>query len=238
MYLNTKLYVFINGISTLVNQQSAANALSNLISLNSISIGVDIGIYQGTPTNYSSNKYNGIISQPLITKTAKYNINGFLPDWILTPKEFNNVIFWIDNSIDIITSKTVPLTGNIFINSLESSPIIPIITLNSTNLNYILLNSTYADTGVIVSYMLQPNIIPYIISIKDELFNAQDAFFPELQLYSPQLPSPKKNPIILASFSEIDKFVVSNVGKCLCSNSIPIQTSFGEISIPSFLTKE
>ena len=172
MYYNNNLYVFVNGISTLLNQQSVNYPLSNLISLNSISLGVDIGpyFYSGN-TNYSTNKFYGIISQPLITKIAKYNINGFLPDWILTPKQFNNVIFWIENSIDIITSQTVPLTGNVIINTLESSPIIPIITLNSGNLDYILLNSNYTDTGVIVSYLLQPNIIPYIISIKDELFN-------------------------------------------------------------------
>jgi hypothetical protein len=77
------------------------------ISLNSISIGVDIGVYRGNTTNYSNNKFYGLITQPLIIKTAKYNINGFIPKWDLKPLIYSNVIFWLENNIDVNPLKSI-----------------------------------------------------------------------------------------------------------------------------------
>ena len=167
MCYNNNLYAFVNGVCTLIGTNQSWT--SNLISLNSITIGIDVyWKYYNNTNNLTNNKYYGIISQPLIIKNAKYNINGFIPKWDLKPYLYSDVIFWLDNNIDKISSQTINLQNNVIQNFLTTSPILPIITLNGPATTYISVDNIYTDSGVTVYYPLNPSIIVYITSIVDQ----------------------------------------------------------------------
>ena len=126
MRSNSKIYSFVNGNANLIdNNPLWANTL---YPLNSIIVGGEI-YYNLINNNMSACKFIGNISQPLITTTAKYNINGFIPQWNLKPLNMDNVLFLLqDNFINNSIGKSMVNNNNV---------IIPSYSLPSINLNVI-----------------------------------------------------------------------------------------------------
>ena len=167
MCYNNNIYTFINGVSSLIGTNQTWT--TNLISLNSISISIDTyWKYYNNNNNIVNNKYYGLITQPLIIKTAKYNINGFIPKWDLKPLIYSNVIFWLENNIDKISNQSINIQSTVIQNFLTSSPIVPILTLNGSSSVVVEITNIYTDLGATVYYPLNQSIIVYITSIIDQ----------------------------------------------------------------------
>ena len=101
MFKNNVYYGFINGVCG-IPQTCTFGPISNN---EYIVIGAD-----GTNNRPV---LKGKISQPLITLGAKYPISGFIPTTDLTPPNFNNVLFWIQNGVEVISGQTVILNGTV-----------------------------------------------------------------------------------------------------------------------------
>jgi hypothetical protein len=108
MRSNNIFYVFVNGI--VVSFISDLSLMNNLTCMNSLIV---CGSSYELTQNNNIQGLSGIISQPLITLGAKYNIKGFTPQWNLRPISFTNVLFWLDNGIDAITGQTITIQKNV-----------------------------------------------------------------------------------------------------------------------------
>jgi hypothetical protein len=164
---NNNIYAFINGKCSLI--EITPTWINNLINLNSITIGIDVGYqyYNNQGLGFQNEKFHGQICQPLISLGAKYSINGFTPKWDLTPSSYSNILFWLQNGVDVITGNTISL--NYTVNQIYEniSPIVPIINIIGSINTYVFVNTSYTDLGVTINYVLNPNLIPYITSITD-----------------------------------------------------------------------
>jgi len=164
---NNNIYAFINGKCSLI--EITPTWINNLINLNSITIGIDVGYqyYNNQGLGFQNEKFHGQICQPLISLGAKYSINGFTPIWDLTPITYSNVLFWLQNNIDVISGNTITLDYTVNQIYENTCPIIPVINIIGSINKYVSVNTIYTDLGVTVNYILNPNIIPYITSITD-----------------------------------------------------------------------
>ena len=110
MQYNNNIYGFINGIfnSPINIDESILTQFNSLTNINTINFGNNC-------TNISNtNALYGNISSILISSYNKYNLTSFIPSLNLTPLNNNNILLFIDNNIDIITSTTI--TNNSKIN--------------------------------------------------------------------------------------------------------------------------
>jgi hypothetical protein len=103
MRKNNYIYIFVNGSTN--GKQPILPQLNNLFDMNCICIGSNY--YERDPGGNSS-YFQGSISQFCITSGAKYDVNGFTPAQNLYPLSFDNVLFWIENDIDVKSG--IPLT--------------------------------------------------------------------------------------------------------------------------------
>lgn len=101
MLKNNICYCFVNGIS-----------LSSPITISSNFIidaqNISIGRYSSVLPNLNQNILWGTICQPLIRLGAQYNILGFTPTWNLKPKNYNNVLLWLSNNVEVISNQVIP----------------------------------------------------------------------------------------------------------------------------------
>ena len=160
MRKNNIFYSFINGIAS--PGESIPSYMNILSGLNYIVLGT----YSNWVYGSLNANFKGQICQPLISTGAKYNITGFIPAWNLMPNNYSNTLFWMINGIDIISNQQIILNKTVLNNPISIIPVLPIITISNPNIN-IILNTVYTDAPVNISYILNPNIIPYITSIKD-----------------------------------------------------------------------
>lgn len=135
MVKNNIFYGFVNGQCGLPQP-----GVFNTYSILNTSI-LNIGSYLGIP------KLHGKLSQPLITLGAKYPITGFTPNWNLTPTNFDNVIFWIQNGIEVISNQTIPLNNTVTIIPFNN-PLLPILTFANTNALTFYTSNPVIDPGV------------------------------------------------------------------------------------------
>ena len=162
MRYNDQLYVFVNGVCS--TAKNILTSMNNFTQLNSIVMGIYSYYNLSNSTNYH---FMGQICQPLITLGAKYSTSGFTPKWNLTPLNYTNVLFWLQNNIDVISNQPIVLNRTVVSSTIYSQPMIPTLTVKGKQYNYVIVNQTYTDPGVTVQYTLNPNIIPYITSITD-----------------------------------------------------------------------
>ena len=159
MRKNNLLYTFINGIiSTSI---SVPINLNTITTSNNLSLGCSVN--QPTNTNFI---LKGQLSQLLIILSAKYNTINFTPKWILRPSDMVNILFWLENSVDIISNTIIPFNNTILFTRLFLPPILPSLVLNGNLTTYVFFGNTYTDLGVTVNYVLG-TLTPYIISIKN-----------------------------------------------------------------------
>ena len=164
MRYNNNFYTFINGV---ISSPVSAASWTNLSNNTAISLGLcaDYSYNNGNPYIYG--KYLGSINQASVMLGAKYTINNFTPSSNLAPNSFtsNNYFFLGSNGNDLISGINMTNTN------VSISIISPTIILNGISNTYILLNSTYTDLGVIVSYFINPTIIAYIVSINNQVLS-------------------------------------------------------------------
>jgi hypothetical protein len=159
MRSGVNVYAFINGVPNLLC--SNQSWLNNLTNLNSLVIGADSNLMT-TSNNIKNNlnKFYGYVSQSLITSNARYNINGFTPQWILKPS--SNILFWLNNTLETISNKYITFQNTV-ISNIISNPVKPIITLNGTSTINLAINNIYIELGATVNYILNPSLT-YTIS--------------------------------------------------------------------------
>ena len=146
--------------------------MNNYTQLNYIVIGVF-----NDWVNDSSSTYNfkGNIYHPLITLGAKYSINGFTPLKDLTPSDYTNVLYFLNNDIEMKSNRQIILNRTVVKNtlsilpnsslsssSLSSSSIVSSISLNGSNNIYILQNTNYNEENALA--IVNNTIASYIIS--------------------------------------------------------------------------
>ena len=164
MRKNNALYTFINGVCS-PPLTSIIDPLNNLSQYNMNSL--LFGIVADLQSLNNITHFTGQMCQMSLLLGAKYSTSGFIPNWNLTPSNYTNVLFWLQNNIDVISNKSIVLSGTMGLNTLYSQPMIPTLALNGKQYNYVIVNQTYTDPGVTVYYSINPNIIPYITSITD-----------------------------------------------------------------------
>jgi hypothetical protein len=101
MYTSSNLYTFINGIPS-----TSYATTFDITQMNSLVL-----------STWSTNKFNGMISQPCITKRNVYNVNGFSPLFDLTPNiSDTNILFFIDNTnIERLTNNSIVYNNTILV---------------------------------------------------------------------------------------------------------------------------
>ena len=151
MYKNNIFYAFYNGIlGTLNGIGPVYPIITNTININ---------INSGT-----SPIPNNTICQPLIRTGAHYPITGFTPQWNLTPSSYSNVLFWLQNGVEVISGKTMPIVGTVVKTTINGSPFLPQITLVNYNIFTMLVGNSYYDSGATAVDYLGNSLSVLIIS--------------------------------------------------------------------------
>ena len=171
MRKNNILYTFIDGFAS--PGETIPTYLNNLAELYYIVHGV---YSDWVNTNSTSGHFNGFLCQPLITLGAKYSTSGFTTIWDLTPTNYSNVLYWLNNSLEVISSQYLYHNRSIVLQILsDQSNIVNTITVQNQiliNLNfnlinndilYISLNNQYIEYGA-TSIDAFNNTLPYTIS--------------------------------------------------------------------------
>jgi hypothetical protein len=127
MRSNNSLYAFINGVSNLIGTNPAW--INNLTSLYSLYIGVDNYWITQNGITTTRNRYFGEICQPVITLGAKYNVNGFTPQWDISSDNRYTKLFCLESNFDIISKQSITYNNTISSYSLNTSPILPVINI-------------------------------------------------------------------------------------------------------------
>jgi len=161
MRYNNNIYSFINGFAS--PGEGSPGYLNGLNNLTYIVIGNAANWVYNPVRNYG---FLGQISQPLITLGAKYNISGFIPSWDLTPSDFSNVVFFLNNNTDLISSLSVVQNLTVSTTTFTSIPVSPILTLNGNSLITLSLGATqYIDPGITISDPLGRDLNQYNVNI-------------------------------------------------------------------------
>ena len=157
MRYNNKLYTFINGFASPAN-----NIPTYLNSLSELEFMIH-GVWSDwVNTNSTTYHFNGKLCQPLITLGAKYNITGFTPNWDLTPSNFSNVLYWLNNGIEVISGKNIIINRTVP-QSIVNNPLKSSIKLIGLNQYYILINNTYTEYGAIAKDISSNSILYTIL---------------------------------------------------------------------------
>lgn len=152
---NNNIYSFINGVSNLL---SLSPIIPNNLVLNYLTFCSDAGALKIWGSTTSRYKFLGQICQPLITLGAKYSITGFTPQWDLTPTSYSqsNVLFWLNNGVDMISGQTITIQNTVLQNNIMT---LPIITLINNDILYLPLNTNYIEYGAIaIDYFNTTNL--------------------------------------------------------------------------------